>query len=313
VRYLDAPVLRDRDADGQSYNGLEERLYYTGDAHFNVTALVNTSGVVVERYEYDPYGKVTVLSSDFTGVRPTSLYDNQVLFSGYRFDPETGLYKVRHRDFHSTLGVWTTRDPIADPVFVTLNQWLSRDPIGERGGKNLYTFVNNNALCYIDDLGQKTMIVVDAIEWDEAWALIYRVGYFCKCNQQGVCGWVRSGNHKGLLEGVVAPWLRFEQKVQYSIEKSGSISFLSDLTGLIPGEWTGAISGLVIELLNTKTTKGKRTMIGELKTIEVIPLPKMKELGECSCKTSNTADTKDELTVKLFAGGVETTNSSVPP
>ncbi|MCX6996373.1 MAG: hypothetical protein NTV49_04650 [Kiritimatiellaeota bacterium] len=133
VRYLDAPVLRDRDADAQSYNGLEERLFYTGDAHFNVTALINTAGEVVERYEYDPYGKFTVLSPDFTGVRPASLYGNEVLFSGYRFDSETGLYYVRYRMYHPTLGVWTTRDPIADPEFRTLNQWPSRDPIGEVG------------------------------------------------------------------------------------------------------------------------------------------------------------------------------------
>ncbi|MCX6997964.1 MAG: hypothetical protein NTV49_12980 [Kiritimatiellaeota bacterium] len=70
ARYLDAPVLRDRDADGQSYNGLEERLYYTGDAHFNVTALVNISGAVVERYEYDPYGKA--ISGDWPLPRETS-------------------------------------------------------------------------------------------------------------------------------------------------------------------------------------------------------------------------------------------------
>src|SRR5206468_3936521 len=53
--YIDAMVLRDRDADGNSVNGLEERLYALQDANFNVTALLSTTGTVMERYVYDPY------------------------------------------------------------------------------------------------------------------------------------------------------------------------------------------------------------------------------------------------------------------
>src|SRR5262249_29941363 len=50
--YVDALVARDRDSDG---NGtLEERMYAVQDANFNVTALLDTSGAVVERYAYDP-------------------------------------------------------------------------------------------------------------------------------------------------------------------------------------------------------------------------------------------------------------------
>ncbi len=60
-RTIDAPVCRFRNADGSADDGLEEVLFYsnTQDANCNVTALVNTSGGVVERYTYDAYGKVT--------------------------------------------------------------------------------------------------------------------------------------------------------------------------------------------------------------------------------------------------------------
>ena len=69
-RYVDAPVLRDRDGDadpetgdlGVTDSGLDERLYYLNDANMNVTALVDTDGGVVERYVYDPYGRPTVLN-----------------------------------------------------------------------------------------------------------------------------------------------------------------------------------------------------------------------------------------------------------
>src|SRR5262249_17429575 len=50
--YVDALVLRDRDADGSPANGLEERLYAQQDANWNTTALVDAGGNVVERYVY---------------------------------------------------------------------------------------------------------------------------------------------------------------------------------------------------------------------------------------------------------------------
>jgi hypothetical protein len=52
LRYIDDLVLRDRDTTG---NGtLDERLYAMADANWNVTGVVNTSGVVQERIEYTP-------------------------------------------------------------------------------------------------------------------------------------------------------------------------------------------------------------------------------------------------------------------
>ena len=58
--YVDAIVLRDRDLDGNPANGLEERLYAQQDANYNMTALVSTSGTVLERYVEDPYGNPTI-------------------------------------------------------------------------------------------------------------------------------------------------------------------------------------------------------------------------------------------------------------
>jgi hypothetical protein len=52
VRYVDSPVLRWRSVSGT----LDEVLYFCDEANMNVTALVNTSGTVVERYVYDAAG-----------------------------------------------------------------------------------------------------------------------------------------------------------------------------------------------------------------------------------------------------------------
>jgi len=115
ARYIDAPVLRWHDANGDGdADDTHETLYVTGDANMNVTALVATDGDVVERYMYDPYGKVTVLDADFSAdADGESDYDNAILYCGYYHDWETGLYHVRHRMYHPTLGRWLHRDPIA--------------------------------------------------------------------------------------------------------------------------------------------------------------------------------------------------------
>jgi hypothetical protein len=64
----------------------------------NTTALVNASGSVVERYLYDPYGKVKVLNPDWSDdENGESDFGNEVLYAGYRLYSETGLYHVRRR------------------------------------------------------------------------------------------------------------------------------------------------------------------------------------------------------------------------
>ncbi len=107
--YVDAMIARDRDTDG---NGtLDERLYPTHDANFNVTALVNTIGSAVERYAYDTYGAPTVMNASWT-VLGSSAYVWQYLHQGGRLDSTSGLVHFRNRDYSPTLGRWATMDPI---------------------------------------------------------------------------------------------------------------------------------------------------------------------------------------------------------
>ncbi len=131
VQYLwggvDILIERDRDADGNAGNGLEDRLYPLQDANGNVTALVNTSGQVVERFGYDPFGAVTFLSSSW-GTLSGSAYAWRYLFQGGRYDTATGLVHFRNRELSPTLG-----------------RWLQKDPIGFGGrDANLYRVMGNN-------------------------------------------------------------------------------------------------------------------------------------------------------------------------
>jgi len=72
------------------------------DANWNVTALVDASGNVVERYVYDPYGAVTVLTPSWAA-RGTSLYGWMYFFQGKRRDGTVGLDDSRWRVYSPTL------------------------------------------------------------------------------------------------------------------------------------------------------------------------------------------------------------------
>ncbi|NLX57968.1 MAG: RHS repeat-associated core domain-containing protein [Phycisphaerae bacterium] len=155
LRYIDAAVVRFRDGNTDGIHAGEaggdasdNTLYYMQDANFNVTGLVrhrvgssadtSKDGKVVERYMYTPYGQPTVLngesgidgdgvvtdwSADASGV---SDWDNELLYCSYRYDPETGLYDVRHRMYQPTVG-----------------RWMQQDPIRYKGGTNLYGYARN--------------------------------------------------------------------------------------------------------------------------------------------------------------------------
>jgi len=135
VRYIDELVLRDRDTNDDG--ALDERLYALQDANWNVTALADASGAVVERYRYTPYGTPTVYDPGWTADRPTSLFHNTVLYTGRELDPETGFYHYRMRSYDSGLGRFLSKDPIS---------YFSRDT-------NLYRYCWNNATNYVDPLG----------------------------------------------------------------------------------------------------------------------------------------------------------------
>jgi RHS repeat-associated protein len=108
---------------------------------------VRPAGLLVERQVraavgYDPYGKPTIYNSDWTAaVSWANSEQNEILYCGYRFDPETGLYNVRNRIYDYSLG-----------------RWLQRDPKGYVDGMGLYEYVGGCPLTHLDPTGMIRLI-----------------------------------------------------------------------------------------------------------------------------------------------------------
>lgn len=82
-------------------------------------------------------GKVTIYNSDWSAtVTWANSKKNEILYCGYRYDPETGLYHVRNRMYHPTLG-----------------RWLQRDPLRYINGMSLYQYVGSNPTAHVDPTG----------------------------------------------------------------------------------------------------------------------------------------------------------------
>jgi RHS repeat-associated protein len=140
TRYVDEVVLRDEnkngDGDCTDAGPTDQRIYYCQDANMNVTALLDAAGAVVERTIYDAYGRHVLYNAAWSATQASTLYRNEVLFTGYRLDPESGLYQVRHRHYHSTLG-----------------RWVQRDPLGHHDSMNLYEYVVSHPTSGMDPFG----------------------------------------------------------------------------------------------------------------------------------------------------------------
>jgi RHS repeat-associated protein len=131
TRYVDEVILRDVVPINTA-----QRLYYCQDANWNVTALVDNTGAVVEHVLYDAYGKHTLYNGTWSATQASTLFNNEVLFGGYRYSPESGLYQIRNREYHPTLG-----------------RWLQRDLMGFHDGMNLYAYVSSRPLNMTDPTG----------------------------------------------------------------------------------------------------------------------------------------------------------------
>ncbi|MGZ3769340.1 MAG: RHS repeat-associated core domain-containing protein [Bdellovibrio sp.] len=104
------------------------KYYYLKDALGSVTDIINGNGEIVQRYDYDSFGKIKTIK-DISGVDITSMptVDTSFAFTGREYDRESGAYYYRARYYDPIIGRFLQRDPkpgyLKEPSSV-INQYV---------------------------------------------------------------------------------------------------------------------------------------------------------------------------------------------
>lgn len=99
--------------------------FYHADKQGSIVGVSNATGGRANRNKFSEFGEIVTLGGTIFG------------FTAQRYDSETGLYYYKNRYYSPKIG-----------------RFLQPDPIGyDSGDLNLYTFVGNSPLVYIDPLG----------------------------------------------------------------------------------------------------------------------------------------------------------------
>jgi RHS repeat-associated protein len=113
--------------------------YYGHDHLYSAVALFDGNGTVVERYEYDAYGKAHIMDASYNS-RTASSYAMPYTFTGRRLDVLDG----------DDLNLMYYRARTYDPE---IGRFMQRDPLGYVDGMCLYEYVRSEPLKYLDPLG----------------------------------------------------------------------------------------------------------------------------------------------------------------
>ncbi len=110
--------------------------FYYKNALGSVNAIANSAGNIVERYEYDPFGKVNYFDGNYNPTTSSQI-GNDILYTGRTMDNEINKYYYRAREYDETNGRFEQRDPL---------KYFS-------GDMNLYSYVKDKPTRFIDPFG----------------------------------------------------------------------------------------------------------------------------------------------------------------
>jgi len=120
-------------------------VFYHQDGLGSTVALTNSSGALIESYQYDVFGKVTISDNSGSPIA-NSAFSNRCMFTGREWIAEVGLYDYRNRVYSVELGRFLQTDPIRF----------------EAGDVNLDRYVSNNGVNATDPYGRMGLLGVFA-------------------------------------------------------------------------------------------------------------------------------------------------------
>jgi len=171
----------------------EDKYFYTSDHLGSIREVVSSSPSQSFNCEYSPYGK---FSSAETSAQP------DFGFSGYHYHARSTLYLAVYRAYNKDLG-----------------RWLSRDKLSEIDGANLYSYVNNSPIAFVDHLGLTGTLTICAVPSGEG--------------QQKCCGdwghswinWQPDKGSKGPAAGTYGSWQGHGVRHNYLSDINGAKNY----------------------------------------------------------------------------------------
>ena len=152
--------------------------YYDYDRHGSVRCLTDAGGAAADTYEYDPFGNTTGSTGTYANINPLQ-------FSTKAYDSDAALNYYGYRFYKPELG-----------------RWLNRDPIDNASSSNLYAFVQNGPVNWIDLLGLRTYSIgpesEPSVTFDEDFVLDPNE----RATWRDRLSWLRRGSQLAAVESI---------------------------------------------------------------------------------------------------------------
>lgn len=139
------------DVVGLEYNNL--KYFYLKNIKNDVIGIVDSNGSLIVKYEYDSWGNILSIkdqnNNDITSHTNIGLI-NPFRYRSYYYDNETNLYYLKSRYYNPVIGRFISPD-----VFMGINLDVL--------SYNLYLYVGNNPVNYVDTSGKGFMDLITGI------------------------------------------------------------------------------------------------------------------------------------------------------
>ncbi|MEK6589196.1 MAG: RHS repeat-associated core domain-containing protein, partial [Nitrospinota bacterium] len=146
---IDEPLAIERLAPERLNQGKGKVYYYHFDGLGSVTALTDSKGKMVQRYEYDSFGKLK---------RHGNKIKNAYTYTSREYDRETGLYYFRARYYDAKVGRFISFDHIlrgfSHTEATTCRKSINSFPLLQPQKLHPYIYTGNAPINWVDPWGE---------------------------------------------------------------------------------------------------------------------------------------------------------------